>query len=104
MIAFAAQLSMGASWRVGVQAGAVGALVSNGLYRYSRNPTFVGQSMLLTGMLLSAPSFLTMAGLVLFTWSAATQVISEEAALEAEHGKDYAQFKAITPRWFGFAR
>ncbi len=100
MIAFAAQLSMGASWRVGVQAGAVGALVKGGLYRFSRNPTFVGQGLLLAGVFLAAPSLLTLAGLALFLWSAHTQVLSEEVMLLGEHGADYAAFKTEVPRWF----
>lgn len=43
LLAVAAQAAMGMSWRVGVQAGAIGALVTGGLFDLSRNPTFVGQ-------------------------------------------------------------
>ncbi len=56
MLAFAAQMSMGSSWRVGVAEGATGNLVSDGLYRLSRNPTFVGQFMLLAGVSSSGSS------------------------------------------------
>lgn len=99
MIGFAAQLSMGTSWRVGVQAGTVGALVKGGIYRFSRNPTFLGQGLLLAGLFLTVPSLLTFTGLALFIWSAHTQVAYEEALLEAEHGADYTAFKAEAPRW-----
>ena len=54
MVAFAAQMSMGSSWRVGVVGGETGDLVSGGLYRFSRNPTFVGQAALLTGVAIRA--------------------------------------------------
>jgi drug/metabolite transporter (DMT)-like permease len=56
MVAFAAQMSMGTSWRVGVISGATGDLVSGGLYQVSRNPTFVGQCALLAGVALAVPS------------------------------------------------
>ncbi len=102
MIAFGAQLSMGASWRVGVRTGAVGPLVSGGLYVFSRNPTFVGQGLLLLGAFLAAPSLLGLIGAALFAWSAATQVASEEAALAEAHGAEYEAFKANTPRWLGW--
>ena len=38
MLAFAGQVGMGAFWRVGVQEEALGALVTEGLFRVSRNP------------------------------------------------------------------
>lgn len=62
MLAFAAQMSMGASWRVGVLKGESGALVTGGLFGFSRNPTFVGQGLLLTGLAVAVQSFPTLPG------------------------------------------
>lgn len=103
MIAFAAQVSMGASWRVGVKDDALGALISGGLYDFSRNPTFVGQGMLLAGSAVAAPSLAALIAFALFSWSAFAQVDSEEAALSRLHGQSYADYCRRVPRWLGFA-
>ena len=104
MVAFAAQMSMGASWRVGVVDGETGDLVTGGLYRFSRNPTFVGQFALLAGIALAVPAVPTILAPILFLWSAATQVRSEEAALRRSSGSDYDRYAASVPRWIGFRR
>ena len=104
MVAFAAQMSMRTSWRVGVVTGATGDLVSGGLYRFSRNPTFVGQAALLAGVALAIPAVPTILAPLLFLWSAATQVRSEEAALRQALGADYERYAASVPRWIGLRR
>lgn len=104
MLAFAAQMSMGTSWRVGVVPGATGDLVSGGLYRFSRNPTFVGQFLLLAGLGLAIPSVPTLLAALLFLWSAVTQVRSEEAALRSALGEAYDRYAAQVPRWIGASR
>lgn len=102
MLALAAQRAMGASWRVGVKAGETGALVQGGLFRLSRNPTFLGQLLLLSGVALAIPSLPTLAAAVLFFWSASVQIRSEEAALSAADRADYEAFRQSVPRWFGW--
>ena len=104
MVAFAAQMSMGSSWRVGVAGGETGDLVSNGLYRFSRNPTFVGQFALLAGVAMAVPAVPTVLAPILFLWSASTQVRSEEAALHDAIGSDYDRYAASVPRWIGINR
>lgn len=101
MVAFAAQMSMGASWRVGVAAGATGELISGGLYRFSRNPTFAGQALLLLGVALAIPSVPTALAPLIFLWSARVQVRSEEAALRQSLGAEYDRYAASVPRWIG---
>jgi protein-S-isoprenylcysteine O-methyltransferase Ste14 len=104
MVAFAAQMSMGTSWRVGVVSGATGDLVSGGLYRFSRNPTLVGQCALLAGVALAVLSVPTILAPLLFIWSATTQVRSEETALRQALGPDYDRYAAAVPRWIGLRR
>lgn len=100
MLAFAAQMSMGASWRVGVAEGQTGALVTNGLFAFSRNPTFLGQAMLLAGAALATLSPLCLIGTALFLWSAQTQIRAEERLLQGAHGTAYQTWAATVPRWF----
>ena len=104
LLAIVAQVSMGASWRVGVQTGATGDLVSSGLFRFSRNPTFVGQAALLAGVALAIPSVPTILAALLFLWSATNQIRSEEAALRQSLGQEYARYAATVPRWIGLPR
>ncbi|MDQ1901949.1 MULTISPECIES: isoprenylcysteine carboxylmethyltransferase family protein [unclassified Paracoccus (in: a-proteobacteria)] len=101
MLAFAAQMSMGASWRVGVRQGESGALVTGGLFRFSRNPTFVGQAMLLMGIALAIPSLPGLLAVLLFITSASVQIRTEERVLLAAHGAAYRRWSAQVPRWIG---
>ena len=104
MVAFAAQISMGASWRVGVSGDAIGELVDGGFYQFSRNPTFVGQFMLLGGIALAIPAIPTFMAALLFMLSAQTQVRSEEASLQLALGPEYHRYAALVPRWIGLPR
>jgi protein-S-isoprenylcysteine O-methyltransferase Ste14 len=99
LIAVAAQASMGASWRVGVQEGATGTLVTGGLFDLSRNPTFVGQGVLLAGLALALPSLATGLAVILFAFAARTQVLSEERTLAAALGEPYRAYQSQVPRW-----
>ncbi|KGJ10167.1 isoprenylcysteine carboxylmethyltransferase family protein (plasmid) [Paracoccus versutus] len=103
-VAFGAQMAMGASWRVGLRAGEEGPLVTTGPFRISRNPTFLGQFLLLAGVLLASPSVLTLAGLALFAASASVQIRSEERLLRARHGGAYDRWARQVPRWIGLRR
>jgi protein-S-isoprenylcysteine O-methyltransferase Ste14 len=104
MLGFAAQRAMGASWRVGVKEAENGARMQGSLFRLSRNPTFLGQLLLLIGVALAIPSLPTLAGALLFFWSASMQIRSEEAALAAANRADYDAFRRTVPRWIGRPR
>lgn len=65
MLAYAGQIAMGASWRVGVAEGAMGDLLTGGLYQISRNPVFAGQLLLLAGVALAVPTVMA----VLLFWA-----------------------------------
>ncbi len=99
MLAFAAQMSMGASWRVGVKNGETGALVTSGLFRLSRNPTFVGQGILLAWPACAIPSLPTVMALSAFILSASVQVRVEERVLMSAHGAEYVRWRTDVPRW-----
>ncbi|KAA0969495.1 isoprenylcysteine carboxylmethyltransferase family protein [Aureimonas fodinaquatilis] len=104
MLALVAQLGMAASWRVGVVEGETGDLVTSGLFAFSRNPTFVGQALLLAGVALALPGVMTGLALVLFILSANAQIRSEEAVLLGVHGQSYARYLQAVPRWIGRTR
>ncbi|MEM5474441.1 hypothetical protein WNZ14_22160 [Hoeflea sp. AS60] len=98
-LAFTAQMSMGSSWRVGVAEGATGNVISDGLYRFSSNPTFVGQFVLLAGFGIAVPEILTILAPLIFLWSASTQIRCKETALRQALGPDYDRYAAAVPCW-----
>lgn len=104
MLAWGAQVAMGASWRVGVADDAVGDLVTDGPFGVSRNPVFAGQLLLLAGVALAAPSLATLAAALILWLSARTQIASEERVLGARHGVAFEAYKARVPRWLGMAQ
>lgn len=76
------------------------ALVSSGLYRWSRNPMYLGMALTLLGVA-AWPSALTGYVLVLgFCWYLTMfQIIPEEKALLAAFGPEFGQYMAKVRRW-----
>jgi len=76
------------------------ALISSGIYRWSRNPMYVGLALALLGV---AAWGSTLAGYLLvlgFCWYLTRfQIIPEEKALLAAFGQEYAQYMARVRRW-----
>jgi len=60
-----AQSQMGASWRIGVDHDEETAFIQKGLFRYSRNPIYVGMIFLVFGFFLVLPNPLTLTMLAL---------------------------------------
>ncbi len=101
LVIFAAQAQMGASWRIGVPAEGPGALVTHGLFAWSRNPIFAGLLGTLSALFLWSPHIGT-AALLAATWSLTlVQVRLEEEALREKHGDGYEFYAARVGRWFG---
>jgi len=83
-----------------------GGLNTDGIYRFSRNPMYVGGFIFLAGLnvigwRLSFPN-IVFAALTLL-WAAATHwtVLQEEAFLSAKYGHAYEAFKRTIPRYIG---
>jgi protein-S-isoprenylcysteine O-methyltransferase Ste14 len=95
-----AQVQMGASWRIGLGADRTG-LMTGGLFRISRNPTFLGMVELVFGISLLAPTALTL-GVLVMAWTAfSVQIRLEEEHLRNMHGQAYEAYRASVPRWLG---
>lgn len=100
-IVIIAQAQMGRAWRIGVREGDAPLFVAHGLFRYSRNPVFVGMVLVGLSAALAFGSWWSWAALALFVASCAVQVGIEEAHLAASFGAAYHDFCKRVPRWLG---
>lgn len=103
-IVIIAQVQMGRAWRIGVRSGDAPLFVTHGLFRFSRNPIFVGMMMVGLAAAMASGLWWAWAALVIFIASCAVQVRIEEAHLEASFGRSYQDFCATVPRWLGWKR
>ena len=103
-IVIVAQVQMGRAWRVGVREGDAPLFVSHGLFRFSRNPIFVGMMLVGLATAMVSATWWSWVALALFVVSCTVQVRIEEAHLEASFGEAYRAFRRQVPRWLGWAR
>lgn len=102
---FAAALwSFGRSWRVGIDREAPGALVTEGVFGWSRNPIFVFMDALVLGTFLCTGhgvfgllALATVAGIHF-------QILAEERFLAMRYGPAYARYRDQVPRYLGRVR
>lgn len=77
-----------------------GALVTGGLFRFSRNPIYLGDAMVLAGVIVLRDAPLAVPLLPLFMAVIQRRFIHpEEARLQAAFGPDFAGYAARTRRW-----
>lgn len=76
-------------------------LVTEGPYRYSRNPIYVAEGMIWIGSLIFFGSLVILAVLVSLAVVVGPLVLRrEEKGLEARFGDAWARYTTTTPRWF----
>lgn len=76
-------------------------LVARGLYRFVRNPMYVGILLILFGeaTLFTSPTLIGLAAVVFLIFHAFV-VLYEEPNLRRRFGESYLSYCAQTPRWF----
>lgn len=94
-----AQADMGQSWRIGIDTQNATALVNTGLFRFSRNPIFLGMGVTLLGFFFVLPNALSLLTLVLGLVLMQIQVRLEEEHLLRLHGEAYAAYCRRVRRW-----
>lgn len=76
------------------------ALVTDGPYRFSRNPGYLSVLLVYAGIVLAANSVWLLALLVVFALVVRYGVVArEERYLERKFGEDYRRYKASVRRW-----
>ncbi len=80
-------------------------LVTRGLYRYMRNPIYVGVGLVILGEALLFDSIALLAyAVLLLTLFHLRVVLYEEPRLRAKFGADYQQYCLAVPRWLPHLR
>jgi protein-S-isoprenylcysteine O-methyltransferase Ste14 len=90
----AAQLDLGASWRVGIEDEAKPGLVTGGLYRLCRNHIFLALLVVIAGYTLMIPTVLSLVLLAGAYVGIRLQIAAEERHLQRAYGdsfRDYAR-------------
>ena len=94
-----AQLQMKDSWRIGIDEKNKTELITTGLFKYSRNPIFLGVILSNLGLFLIIPNLGTLLVLVLSYFSIQIQIRLEEAFLRGQFGNDYLNYCQKVRRW-----
>lgn len=78
------------------------ALVSGGAFAISRNPIYLGDALILTGVILFWGALLALPLVLAFMWLITRRyILDEEIRLQAGFGVEYSTWAARTGRWFG---
>lgn len=95
-----AQLVMGNSWRIGVDASETTSLVRHGVFGLVRNPIYAAMFVFWLGGTLIAPNIVAIVGYVLLTVSIELQVrFVEEPYLLKVHGDSYREYASTVGRF-----
>jgi protein-S-isoprenylcysteine O-methyltransferase Ste14 len=96
------QEDMAASWRIGIDPQERTGLVTGGIYRFCRNPIYLGLQLALAAFCLLLPGYLALGLLGLGVVLLHVQARLEEDHLLARHGADYAAYCARVGRFLPF--
>ena len=100
-----AVVTMRDSWRAGVPSGEEKtALISDGIYRYSRNPAFLGFDLMYVGISLAYCNAILCTCTLLVVLLLHLQILQEERYLAAAFGGEYLNYAERTARYFGRRR
>jgi protein-S-isoprenylcysteine O-methyltransferase Ste14 len=92
------------NWRAGYNDEQNTRLVTDGIYKFSRNPAFLGFDLLYLGCALAFPNILNIAFALLSVVLLHIQILGEEAFLSKTFGEEYKAYKFKTLRYFGTRR
>lgn len=93
-----AQFQMSTSWRIGIDEKNSTLLVTNGIFKISRNPIFLGMIVSVFGIFLITPNAITFFLTLTTYFIIHIQIRLEEAYLSDAHGEAYLQYKKKTKR------
>jgi protein-S-isoprenylcysteine O-methyltransferase Ste14 len=99
VLTIVAQTQMHTSWRMGIDEDHFTPLITTGIFRYTRNPIFIGMLLSLLSFFLLMPNMILLLIFVLSFFMVITQVHLEETFLEKQHGEVYRNYCRMVARW-----
>ncbi len=88
------------SWRIGIDHDNHGPLVTHGIFKWMRNPTYGAIILLFAGYFLSYANFFFLGALIFIIGSFNHQIRKEEILLEKLYQDAYLEYKSRTPKYF----
>jgi len=77
------------------------AFVTDGVYRWTRNPMYLGMALIYAGVALCGDSLVTLLSLIpVVLWLQRNVIEPEEAYMTSRFGEPYRVYKASVRRWF----
>lgn len=92
------------SWRIGIDREKPGQLITNGIFKYSRNPIYVSLDLLVAGTFLLQGHFIFLVLFVAMATSLHVQVLQEESFLIQTYGNSYLQYRNEVSRYLNIKR
>lgn len=94
-----AMVTMKDSWRAGIDLTQKTAMITNGIYQYSRNPAFVGFDLFYIGFALLFSNILVLISSSMAITLLHLQILEEEKFLSIVYGEAYLEYKKKTCRY-----
>jgi len=76
----------------------------NGLYRYSRHPMYITQSLILIGTGVAVASWLFLLFIIVYIIFTLARAFHEEHSCLEKYGNSYREYMNRTPRWIGIPK
>lgn len=92
------------AWRIGVATQTPGRLITTGIFKYTRNPTYIAMSFLFFGFFLTYSNFFFLGSAFFLPLSFHYQIKQEERLLTSLYKDDYLYYLARTPRYWSLRR
>ena len=94
-------ITMKNSWRVGISKNDKTKLITNGIYKISRNPAFLGFDLMYIGIVLLYSNIFTIVFSLFAIIMLHLQILEEEKHLEKNFKDEYTIYKSKTNRYLG---
>jgi protein-S-isoprenylcysteine O-methyltransferase Ste14 len=78
--------------------------VTKGVYRFSRNPMYVGMFLIFGGIGVACVSWVVLSITAVFMILVHTGIVSEERSCLQKYGNAYREYMNKTPRWIGIPK
>jgi protein-S-isoprenylcysteine O-methyltransferase Ste14 len=99
IIFFLALISFGKAWRIGIDENNSNELITDGIFKYSRNPIFLFMDLYFIGIMLIYPNIIFSIIAMCTVIGLHFQIAREEKFLENKFGKEYNEYKKQTRRY-----